>query len=257
MAAAVVAAAIATAACSTPAPDTKPEAKLEALSMGIGTPPWETPANAGVGLGDVSPQKLVTSGNQIAAQIISVAYRIPHPENVTTAVLKLYVKEIGDIATMPVTPMTNGVVRFAIEPSAHSLGPTVRFRASCPAGVTDWYTLGQIPLDSDARMSDVFRISNVTPDSVHYSPAMDGESDAGQRVTIWGKTLGLGCRIETQVNGRNVELKSVIAEGRQYRGLLMYRDIDYDIISPRYAELKLSVTRGTKRIGTSQRLAIE
>lgn len=257
MAVAVIAVAIAMAACSTPAPDAKPDATLEALSLGIGTPPWQTPANAGIGLGDISPQKLVTSGNQIAAQIISVAYRIPHPENVTTAVLHLYVKEIGDIATMPVTPTENGVVRFAIEPSAHSLGPTVRFRASCPAGVTDWYTLGQIPLDSDARMSDVFRISNVTPESVPYSPAMDGESGAGQRVMIWGRTLGTGCRIETQVNGRDVELKSVISEGRQYRGLLMYSDINYRIISPRYAELKLSVTRGTKRLGTSRRLAIE
>ncbi len=257
MAATVIAVAIAMAACSTPAPDAKPDPTLEALSLGIGTPPWQTPANAGVGLGDISPQKLVTSGNQIAAQIISVPYRIPHPENVTAAALHLYVKEIGDIATMPVTPTENGVVRFAIEPSSHSLGPTVRFRASCPKGITDWYTFGQIPLDTDARMSDVFRISNVTPESVPDSPAMDGESGAGKRVTIWGKALGAGCRIETQINGRDIELNNVLFLDRRYEGLLMYRDINYDIISPRYAELKLSVNRGTKRLGTSRRLAIE
>ena len=249
--------AIAMAACSTPAPDVKPKPAAATAPPATGTPWNPSPDQLGVGIGDVTPQKLVTSGNQIAAQIISVAYRIPHPENVTSAALKLYLKEIGDIATMPVTPMENGVAHFAIEPSRHSLGPTVRFRASCPKGVTDWHTLGQMPFDYDTRMSDVFRIGSVSPDSVRWTPAMDGESGAGQRMTIWGPTLGAGCRIEAQVNGSDVELKSVIFEGRRYTALLLYRDINYDIIAPRYAELKLSVTRGVKRIGTSQRLAIE
>jgi hypothetical protein len=253
----VVVATIAIAACSTPAADMKPAAAVAVSPPATGTPWNPSPDQVGVGIGDVSPQKLVTSGNQIAAQIISVPYRIPHPENVTAAALKLYVKEIGDIATMPVTPMENGVAQFAIEPSSHSLGPTVRFRASCPKGVTDWHTLGQIPFDYDTRMADVFRIGSVSPDSIRWSPAMDGESGAGQRVTIWGPTLGAGCRIEAQVNGRDIELNNVMFQGRQYQGLLMYRDIDYHIVSPRYAELKLSVTRGEKRLGAIQRLAIE
>ena len=254
-----LAAAIAIAACSTPAPDVnpKPAAAAAASPPATGTPWNPSPDQMGVGIGDVSPQKLATSGHQVAAQIISVAYRIPHPENVTEAALKLYVKEIGDIATMPVTPMENGVAQFAIEPRSHSLGPAVRFRASCPQGMTDWYTLGQMPFDYDTRMSDVFQIGSVSPDSVRWSSAMDGESGAGQRVNIWGPTLGAGCRIETQVNGRDVELRNIIFEGRRYSGLLMYRDIDYHVISPRYAELKLSVTRGEKRIGMIHRVAIE
>jgi len=254
------AAEITMAACSTPAPDVKPKpgaAVAAASPRATGTPWNPSPEQMGVGIGDVSPQKLATSGNQIAAQIISVAYRIPHPENVTAAALQLYVKEIGDIATMPVTPMENGVAHFAIEPRSHSLGPTVRFRASCSQGVTDWYTLGQIPFDYDTRMSDVFRIGSVSPDSIRWSSAMDGESGAGQRVTIWGPTLGAGCRIDTQVNNRDIELKNVFFESRRYTGLLLYRDIDYHVITPRYAELKLSVTRGEKRIGMSHRLAIE
>ena len=251
---------IAIAACSTPAPEGqhgKPRVAVATPTPAPGTPWNPSPDQLGVGIGDVSPQKLATSGNQIAAQIISVPYRIPHPENVTEAALTLYVKEIGDIATMPVTPMENGVAHFAIEPRSHSLGPTVRFRASCSQGLTDWYTLGQMPFNTDMRMSGVFQISNVTPESVRWTPAMDGESGAGQRVAIWGPALGAGCRIETQVNGSDAELKSIIFEGRRYTGLLMYRDIDYHIISPRYAELQLSVTRGEKRLGTIQRLAIE
>jgi hypothetical protein len=143
---------------------------------------------------------------------------------------------------MPVRPMENGVAHFAIEPGSHSLGPTVRFRASCPKGVTDWHTLGQMPFDYDTRMSDVFRIGSVSPDSVRWTPAMDGESGAGQRMTIWGPTLGAGCRIEAQVNGSDVELKSVIFWGPRYTALLLYRDINYRIIAPRYAELRLMRT---------------
>src|SRR6187402_2788419 len=112
------AAGIAIAACSTPAPEGQhgkpPVAAAAAASPPATGTPWNpSPDQMGVGIGDVSPQKLATSGNQVAAQIISVAYRIPHPENVTEAALKLYVKEIGDIATMPITPMENGVAQFA------------------------------------------------------------------------------------------------------------------------------------------------
>ena len=158
----------------------------------------------------MSPAELAVSGSQLASQILSVSYAIPDPSTVVKAEMKLYVSEMGDLVTRPVDPMTNGVLHLAVEPRPHQLGAHVRFRAHCSAGVTDWYSMGQIPFDYQARMAPQFRISSVTPQSIPWSPAMDpNQSAAGTRVRIFGPQLGPGCRIEAQADGSSIELNNV------------------------------------------------
>ena len=187
------------------------------------------------------------SGSQLAPQNLTVGYAIPDPSSVTKAELKLYVSEMGDLVSRSVDPLEHGVLHLAIEPRPHSLGAHVRFRASCPTGgATEWYSLGQIPFGYEARMADVFRISSVTPQSIPWSPAMDpGQSAVGNRIRIFGPRLTADCRIEAEANGSPVELNNVHFYDGHFEGLLLNRDINYAPVSPRYAELKLVITRAS------------
>jgi hypothetical protein len=224
-------------ACSSPTPRVDLAKAAES-----GAPPESR--GTGLNLTSVSPESLSLSGDHVAPQTLDVSYTIPEPKTVSTATLKLYVAEVGDIAKMDVPIQESGRVQFVIEPPQHSLGFVVRFRASCPAGVTDWYTLGQVPLDYDARRADVFRITNVTPQSIPWTQGMDPDnSGAGKRFHVFGPRLTADCTIEGQVNGSTVELNNVLYINKQFEGLLMYRDINYESVSPRYAELKLVIKR--------------
>lgn len=215
------------------------------------TPPPQA-ARAAFAINAVTPERLALEGDRVGTQTLSVSYSIPDPATVTEAQLKLYVGEIGDIATQKVTASEHGGAQFVIEPSPHSLGATVRFRASCSNGTTDWFTLGQTPFDYKAK---VFRIDNVTPPSIQWSDAMgEHQSGVGARVAIWGSELPGDCRIEAQANGSPIELNNVLFFNRRYQGLLRYEDIGDAPISPRYAELKLLVTRGGRRVEAVKRI---
>jgi hypothetical protein len=238
-----------TAACSSPPPATSSAPLADSAQTTLA-------ARSNLAIGTVAPERLALSGDRVDVQTLTVSYSIPDPATVTEARLKLYVGEIGDIATQTVTPAEKGTTEFALQPTPHSVGPWVRFRASCPNGTTDWHALGQITPDYDERMSTAFRIGNVMPQSIPWSEAMtDSQSGAGKRVKIWGPGLPADCRIEAEVNGSPVELNNVMYLNRQYEGLLMYRDIGYSTVSPRYAELKLVINRSGHRVMAIKRLA--
>lgn len=216
------------------------------------TPPPQ-PARTAFAINAVTPERLALDGDRVGTQVLTVSYSIPDPATVTQAQLKLYVGEIGNIATQEVTASEHGEAQFVIEPSPHSLGAVVRFRASCSSGTTDWFTLGQMPLDYKAK---IFRIDNVTPPSIKWSDAMgEHQSGVGARVSIWGSGLPDDCRIEAQANGSSIELNNVLYFNRRYQGLLKYEDIGDAPISPRYAELKLLVTRRGQRVEAVKRIA--
>jgi hypothetical protein len=236
-----------TVACSSEAPSYTPPI--------AGAPPAPPAAGAGFAIGAVTPERLSLAGDRVDSQTLNVSYSMPNPSTVTEAQLKLYIEEVGDIATQTVAPAEQGTATFAVDPKSHSIGPWVRFRATCPAGTTDWYTLGQIQLDYDTRMSKDFRIGSVMPQSIRWTQSLSENPDAAQRVKIWGPGLPADCRIEAQVNGRPVELNNVHYLNKQYEGLLLNRDIGNSPISPRYAELKLIINRSGRRIATVKRIA--
>ncbi len=226
------------AACSSPSADAAPPART--------TPPAaKLPAYVPFAISSVAPAALALSGDAVASQSLEIAYSIPNPETVTDAVLKFYVGELGDIAVVPVTAAVDGRATISLAPRPHSLGAFVQFRAVCPAGTTDWAAMGAIPLDYDARRQNVFRIATVSPQSIAWTPGMDPDvsTGSGSRVFISGPQLSRDCRIEAQVNGRSSELNNVHFHDNRFEGLLMHRDVGYTSISPRYAELKLLVTR--------------
>jgi len=233
------------AACSSPRPEPG-TATAAAAALPLTRPTT-------LAIGSVSPERLALEGDHVGSQTLAISFSIPDPSSVTSAQLKLYVGEIGDIATQTIAPVEHGTANFAIDPMPHSVGPTVRFRAVCPSGTTAWYAMGQIPYDYQERMAKVFRISNVTPESVRWTEAM-GDPGAGQHVTLWGPGLPSDCRIEAEANGSSIELNNVVYVGQRYEGLLMYRDVVSAPVSPRYAELKLVITRNGQRLEAVRRV---
>ena len=231
------------AACSSP--------RSEPGTAAARAPLLRTPTT--LAISSVSPERLALEDDHVGSQTLTVSFSIPDPSSVTSAQLRLYVGEIGNIAMQKITPAEHGTARFAIDLSPQSVGPTVRFRAVCPSGTTEWYTMGQIPYDYQERMAKVFRISNVTPESVRWSEALDAPG-AGQRVAIWGSGLPSDCRIEAEANGSSIELNNVVYLSQRYEGLLMYRDVASEPVSPRYAELKLLITRSGQGLEAVKRV---
>ena len=198
-----------------------------------------------VAIVSVSPGYFAVSGGHATWQPLEVAYTILDPGKVTSARVEVYARELGVIAREEVPIQASGTVRFIVDPKGSTdLGPTVRFRASCSEGTTDWYELGQEPLPYETRMDDTFRISAVNPTSIKEGP--DDSEDpnqrgVGTRVSIYGRKLNKDCQIESQVDGSSVQLNNLMYYNGHFEGLLMRRDISYRSVSPRYVEVKLSI----------------
>jgi hypothetical protein len=136
-------------------------------------------------------------------------------------------------------------VTFEIDPSNADFGPTVAFRARCPGGETDWFTLGtQLP--DEERSLPGPRITSVSPDRNPLKGTLlrnNGEIPAGASVpvTIRGTDLTSDCQIETTVSGRTIELKNPYPERNGFRGLLTYSDLSFRQVSARHLEVHLIV----------------
>jgi hypothetical protein len=193
----------------------------------------------------VSPETFSVTGGRAAWQVLEVAYTILDPAKVQSARVEVYAREIGVISRMDVPVQASGTVRFLVDPQGPSdFGPTVRFRASCPEGTTEWYELGQEPLPYEDRMGDTLRITNVNPSSIKEGPDESEDSNqrgVGTRVSIYGKKLSAACSIESQVDGSPVQLNNPLFFNGHFEGLLMRRDLSYRSVSPRYVELKFSI----------------
>jgi hypothetical protein len=76
-------------------------------------------------------------------------------------------------------------------------------------------------------------------------------SGAGQRVFVTGQGLTPDCKVDAQVNGSPVELANTRFNGPRYEGLLLFRDLGYSPVAPRYLEMKLVVRRtGAPEVAT-------
>ena len=211
----------------------------------------------------VNPNRLTLSGDRIAAQALEVSYAIDNPASVTNATLELLHPDLGTLAKMDVPVQATGVAQFVIEPEEHSLGPMVRFRASCPNGVTNWHTMGQIEQPFDARRREAFGIHMVKPESVRASqipypppdPSVRASTSNGEIVYVRGGGLTTSCRLEMQVDGVDVTLGHLNLTGQEFQGLLYLRDIDFKPVARRYAVLNLNISRkvggyiATERLG--------
>ena len=234
-------------ACSAEPPGVATGAATAATRAAAARPPADNVAVPRIVT--VSPDTFSVVNGQATMQSFEVAYEISDPSQVDTARLEAYAREYGVISRMDVPVQARGTAHFVVEPRGTvDLGPTVRFRATCPAGTTEWFELGQVPQSYDAQRANTFGIMNVAPTSIKDGPDDSADSNqrgVGTRIKIFGKKLSAACSIDAQVDGSSVQLNNPLFYDGRWEGLLMRRDHNYRAVAPRYIELKF-VIRGKK-----------
>ena len=110
----------------------------------------------------MSPDTIPFRDGHVPAARYSLTYEIDHPEKATKAYISIYARGVGEVQRFEVDVQPRGQIEFLLDASSFDLGPTVRFRAHCPFGTTDWFTMGADPQEFPQSPSDQ-QIGSVTP----------------------------------------------------------------------------------------------
>jgi hypothetical protein len=187
----------------------------------------------------MSPETIPFRDGHVPAVRYSLTYEIDHPEKVTKAYISIYARGVGEVQRFEVDVQPRGQIEFLLDASSFDMGPTVRFRAHCAFGTTDWFTMG--------GESQVFpqppssqEIGNVTPAFVEPATGLQHDG-AGVPIRIWSAQLTRECTPEAQVDGTTVELHNVVALERQIQALLSYSDLQGRPVVLRHFEVQLVV----------------
>jgi len=168
----------------------------------------------------------------------SLTYEIDHPEKATKAYIAIRASGLGELQRFDVDVQPRGQIEFLLDASNFDFGPTVRFRAHCPFGTTDWFNMGGDPAEFPQRLSSE-QIGNVTP--AYIATPRGLQQGAGVPLTIWGAKITRECTPEAEVDGTAVELHNVVALERQIRALLSYSDLQNRPVVVRHLEVQLVV----------------
>ena len=245
-------AALTSAACGT-GTDTDTSAASSAASAAEPPPrgvPNAIPGEVNPRIISISPDTMSVSDGAGTPGSYSLEYTINEIEKVENGWLRVTAPGVGILENkIPFTPSAEGTVTFDIDPSKVDFGPTVAFRARCPEGETEWYTLGT-RLPDNQRSLPGPRITSVSPDRISLTRTLtrnEGEIQAGAGVSVMirGNQLTADCGLDATVNGRSIELNNLLPERNGFRGLLMYRDLANREVSARYLEVHL-VVQGPK-----------
>lgn len=159
----------------------------------------------------VSPDTVSASNGTASLGLLRVSYAIPTPEKVTKAQLQIYNTVTRVIASTDVPIQAQGDIEWTVGATA-SLGPSVRLRADCPSGFTDWVVLGlyQYPASSAQTY-----INNVTPKYIREPYSSDPENAPRPQVApieVWGAGFQPACKLQASVNnGPPQELQTFYA----------------------------------------------
>jgi hypothetical protein len=184
----------------------------------------------------VSPETIVVHEGHAPMQRFSLTYEINNLEKATKAMITANVLGVGEVQRFDVAVQPRGQIEFLLDASAFDLGPKVRFRAHCPYGVTDWFTMGEYPPEELPQRMTSQQIGSVAPGYV----AVKGQNGAVP-IEIWGAQLTKECSPEAQVDGTTVELKNVMARDKAIHGQLLYSDLQGRPVVTRRLELHLVV----------------
>ena len=188
----------------------------------------------------VEPDTVPIHDGHIAAQNYAVEYDILGIDKVQRGEIVVYAPGVGRVQAFDISPSAHGTVEFILDNPEFDLGPTVRLRVRCPAGTTDWYTLGTLPMEFNERMQNVFRVANVSPPYIErYKGEGVPPAGVGVDVTLWGPQLGRACTPEAEVAGSSVEPHNVYAVDKQVHLLLLRSDLQNRPVSARYLEIQL------------------
>ena len=187
----------------------------------------------------MSPETIPFHDGHLPPVRYSLIYEIGNSEKVTSAYISIYARGVGEVQRFPVDVEPHAQIEFLLDASSFDLGPTVRFRAHCPFGETNWFTMGGEAQQFPQRLSSQ-EVGNVTPPFVELVTGLQHDG-AAVPIRIWGAHLTRECTPEAQVDGTNVELHNVVALERQIQALLSYSDLHGRPVALRYLEVQLVV----------------
>jgi hypothetical protein len=166
----------------------------------------------------------------------SLTYEIDNSERATKAYISVYAPGVGEVQRFDVDVQPRATIEFLLDATNFDLGPTVRFRAHCPYGDTDWFVMGSDPMPYP-QINSTSQIGNVVPAYVQRGHSNVG----GVPITIAGSKFTRECTPETQVDGSNVELQNVVAIEKRISGLLPFDALQGRPVVVRHLEVQLVV----------------
>jgi hypothetical protein len=210
---------------------------------------------AAVKIVSIDPEEIEVEDGEVWPTVFTLEYEIGDPESVDSAELIVDAQGAGKIYSEKLRIVKSGDVTFKIAPPHGDLGPTIRFRATCPEGTTEWHRLGEERQDLYDG-SSALRIDSIAPNYVNVTGRLASGAEGtggGLRVKIFGKKLTRDCTVEGQVNGQPIELRGVFGYPGRIEGILYYEDFDDRYVTPRYLEVKV-VIKGARDLGTIKRV---
>jgi hypothetical protein len=184
----------------------------------------------------MSPETITVRDGHAPMTRYSLTYEITNSEKVKKAYISVRAVGVGEVQRFEVDVQPRATIEFLLDASRIDLGPTVRFRANCPNGVTDWFIMGSNSLESQPNLSSR-QIGNVSPSYVEMGRGQAG----GLPIEIWGSQITRECTPEAQVDGTAAELANVVAGDKKISGLLSYSDLQGRPVVARHLEVNLVV----------------
>jgi hypothetical protein len=184
----------------------------------------------------MSPDTIPFHNGNAPASRYSLTYEIDNSEKATKAYISVYARGVGEVQRFDVDVQPRATIEFVLDASNFDLGPTVRFRAHCPYGDTDWFVMGSDPM-SYPQINSTSQIGNVAPAYIQRGHSNVG----GVPITIAGPKFTRECTPEAQVDESGVELQNVVAADKRINGLLPYEALQGRPVVVRHLEVNLVV----------------
>lgn len=184
----------------------------------------------------ISPDTVVVHDGHAPMQKFTLAFEIDNSDKATKAEIQVDVPGIGEVHLSQIEIQPKGQVEFLLDASSFDLGPTVRLRAHCPSGDTDWLTLGDDPPAAPERLAG----QGVPTISPLYIDTRHGKTGSAA-VSIWSPEITRECTAEAKVDGQTVELRNVMAGDKRIGGQLLYSDLQGRSVAEHHFDVKLVV----------------
>lgn len=189
----------------------------------------------------MSPETVAVHDGHASMARYSLSYEIDNPEKAKKAYISVYALGIGEVQHFDVDVEQHAQIEFLLDASAMDLGPKVRFRVRCPAGDSDWFTLGAPP-QVGAQPSSGIQIDSVDPPYISPKSIIPG---VGARVIVRGAKITHDCKLEADVADAPAALQNVAVYDREIRGVLPYEVLQGRGVAARYLEVNLVVEAAT------------
>jgi hypothetical protein len=184
----------------------------------------------------ISPDTIPFHNGNAPMTRYSLTYEIDNSEKATKAYISVYARGVGEVQRFDVEVQPRATIEFLLDASNVDLGPTVRFRAHCPYGDTDWFVMDSDPMPYP-QINTTSQIGNVVPAYVQRGLP----KSYGIPITMAGSKFTRECTAEAQVDGSNVELQNVMATDKRIKGLLPSDALQGRPVVARHLEVNLVV----------------